>query len=274
MNGLLEKILSTKKEEVAVARRICPVTALEDKIAEISKPRGFSKALQERCLNGMTAIIAEIKKASPSRGILREIFDPAYIARSYEAAGATCLSVLTDKEYFQGSPLYLEAARSACTLPVLRKDFIIDSYQIIEARAMGADCILLIASALDPVHMQDLEDEANALGLDVLVEIHNHYELDAAFRLHTPLLGINNRDLRTFETRLEVTLNLLPDIPSCYLVITESGIMNRQDVNRMLENNVRAFLVGEAFMRAPDPGEALAALFYDETEGVRRFPTV
>ncbi|MDE3020401.1 MAG: indole-3-glycerol phosphate synthase TrpC [Pseudomonadota bacterium] len=268
MNDILEKILSTKKDEVAIARRKYPVGALEDKIAQISSPRGFSKALLERCNNGLTGVIAEIKKASPSRGILREKFDPAEIAKSYAKAGATCLSVLTDKQYFQGSPEYLDLARSACMLPVLRKDFIIDSYQVNETRAMGADSILLIAAALDPIHMQDLEAEAMALGLDVLVEIHGHHELDAALMLRTPLLGINNRNLQTFETKLETTLDLLPDIPLDHLVVTESGILNREDVNLMRVNKVRAFLVGEAFMRAPDPGAALSALFYPDFSDV------
>ncbi|MDE3208055.1 MAG: indole-3-glycerol phosphate synthase TrpC, partial [Pseudomonadota bacterium] len=252
-------------EEVRLSRHSVPVSLLEDRILAAPAPRGFSKALQDRYHRQIPAVIAEIKKASPSKGILREDFDPAEIARSYERAGATCLSVLTDRQYFQGSPAYLEMARSASVLPVLRKDFIVDSYQVLEARAIGSDCILLIASALDTSHMLELEAQANELGMDVLVEIHGYHELDAALRLCTPLIGINNRDLQTFETKLETTINLLPEIPSERLVVTESGILNREHVKNMLENNVRAFLVGEAFMRSPDPGAALLALFYDES---------
>ncbi len=206
-------------------------------------------------------MIAEIKRASPSRGVLRQSFDPAEIARSYEAGGAACLSVLTDREFFQGSAEHLQAARAACTLPVLRKDFIFDPYQVHEARAMGADCILLIAACLSVDEMQGLEGEAEALGMAVLVEVHDAAELQAALALRTPLLGINNRDLRTFETRLENTLGLLPKVPQERIVVTESGILSAADVARMRGRGVHACLVGEAFMRAPDPGSALRAMF-------------
>ena len=206
-------------------------------------------------------MIAEIKRASPSKGVIRADFRPADIARSYAEHGAACLSVLTDRQYFQGAPEYLQAARAACTLPVLRKDFLIDAYQVAEARAMGADAILLIAAALDLPQMQALERQAMDYGMAVLVEVHDGLELEAALQLQTPLLGINNRNLRTFEVSLETTLGLLPRIPAERIVVTESGILSRGDVIRMRENDVHAFLVGEAFMWAPEPGEALAALF-------------
>ncbi len=206
-------------------------------------------------------MIAEIKRASPSRGVLRQSFDPAEIARSYEAGGAACLSVLTDREFFQGSAEHLQAARAACTLPVLRKDFIFDAYQVHEARAMGANCVLLIAACLPLDDMKALEAQAEALGMAVLVEVHDASELEAALELRTPLLGINNRDLRTFETRLESTLSLLPGVPEDRVVVTESGILSAADVARMRSRGVHAFLVGEAFMRSPDPGAALRAMF-------------
>ena len=207
------------------------------------------------------AVIAEIKKASPSKGLLRADFRPADIAASYAAHGAACLSVLTDRDYFQGSPDYLREARAACALPVLRKDFLVDPYQVFEAAAMGADCVLLIAAALDDAGLAELEDCAMRLGLDVLVEVHDGAELERALRLRTPLLGINNRDLRSFETRLDITLDLLPRIPPGHLVVTESGISTAADVARMRRNGVHAFLVGEAFMRRDDPGAALEQLF-------------
>jgi indole-3-glycerol phosphate synthase len=226
-----------------------------------SPVRDFVWSLRTKLAAGAPAVIAEIKRASPSRGVLREDFAPAEIARSYEAGGAACLSVLTDREFFQGDPWHLEAARSASALPVLRKDFICDPYQVQEARAMGADCILLIAACLSVEDMKRLEAEAAELGMATLVEVHDAAELEAALQLRTPLLGINNRDLRTFETRLETTLDLLPRVPSDRLVITESGILSPTDVGRMRGHGVNAFLVGEAFMRAPDPGSALRSMF-------------
>ena len=219
-------------------------------------------ALNLKMNRGLPAIIAEIKKASPSKGVLRENFDPPAIAASYAAHGAACLSVLTDEQFFQGSAVYLEAARSACDLPVLRKDFIVDSYQVYEARAMGADCILLIVAALELGQMKELEATARSLGMAVLVEVHEAGELDAALELDTRLIGVNNRNLRTFETSLDTTLSLLARIPSDRLVVTESGITSGADVHVMRSHGVQAFLVGEAFMRAPDPGSALNSLFF------------
>ena len=223
--------------------------------------RGFEAALRTRIAAGQSAVIAEVKKASPSKGVLREHFVPADIAASYQAAGAACLSVLTDERFFQGSAACLQQARAACALPVLRKDFMVDEYQVVEARALGADCILLIAACLDDAQMADLEACAQALGMAVLVEVHDGDELDRALRLKTPLLGINNRNLKTFEVTLDTTLALLPQVPADRLLITESGILQRADVQRMRAAQVHGFLVGEAFMRAPDPGAALAALF-------------
>ena len=234
---------------------------LEAEIAQQGAPRDFVAAIRQKIENGQSAVISEIKRASPSKGVIRADFRPADIARSYAEHGAACLSVLTDRQYFQGAPEYLQAARAACTLPVLRKDFLIDAYQVAEARAMGADAILLIAAALDLPQMQALERQAMDYGMAVLVEVHDGLELEAALQLQTPLLGINNRNLRTFEVSLETTLGLLPRIPAERIVVTESGILSRGDVIRMRENDVHAFLVGEAFMRAPEPGEALAALF-------------
>jgi indole-3-glycerol phosphate synthase len=217
--------------------------------------------LQAKVAAGQPAVIAEVKKASPSKGVLREHFVPADIARSYEAGGAACLSVLTDVQFFQGSTAYLQQARAACSLPVLRKDFIIDPYQVVEARAMGADCILLIAACLDDAQMAELEACALELGLDVLVEVHDAPELERALRLKTPLVGVNNRNLRTFEVSLDTTLELRDRIPVGRLLVTESGILGREDVRRMRAAGVHAFLVGEAFMRAPEPGVALQGLF-------------
>jgi indole-3-glycerol phosphate synthase len=219
--------------------------------------RDFVAALRAR----RPAVIAEIKRASPSKGLLRKDFDPAAIARSYEKGGAACMSVLTDREFFQGASEHLSAARAACALPALRKDFLIEPYQVFESRALGADCVLLIAACLEDTQMRELEAAAQSLGMAVLVEVHDADELERALRLETPLVGINNRNLRTFETRLETTLDLLPRVPPGRLVITESGILSRADVARMREHGVHAFLVGEAFMRAPDPGAALAELF-------------
>jgi len=258
---ILRRILATKRAEVAAARAAEPLDAIERSARAALPPRDFAGALRAKIAAGKPAVIAEIKRASPSKGLLREHFDPAAIARSYAAAGAACLSVLTDREYFQGAPEHLAAARAACNLPVLRKDFIIEPYQVYEARALGADCILLITAALAPGDMRGLERLAQGLGMAVLVEVHDGDELDAALALQTPLVGINNRDLRSFETRLETTLDLLARVPADKLVITESGIVTPTDVARMRKAGVRAFLIGEAFMRAPAPGEALTKLF-------------
>jgi indole-3-glycerol phosphate synthase len=261
MSDVLQRILAVKREEVTAAQRVLPLAAVRAAAEAAPAPRPFAAALRAAIAAGRAAVIAEVKKASPSKGVLRADFDPAAIARAYAANGAACLSVLTDRQFFQGAPEYLAAARHACALPALRKDFTIDPYQVYEARAMGADAILLIVAALDLPRMQELEALAHALGLGVLVEVHEAAELDLALELESLLLGINNRDLRTFETRLETTLDLLPRIPGGRLVITESGILTRQDVARMRAAGVNGFLVGEAFMRAPDPGAALRLLF-------------
>ena len=258
---ILKKILARKAEELAVLAAAEPLFALEKRARAASPARDFAGALRARITVGKPAVIAEVKKASPSKGLLRANFDPAAIAASYEKHGAACLSVLTDRDFFQGCADDLKTARAACGLPVLRKDFMIDPYQIYEARALGADCILLIAAALDDVRMRELESVAHSLGMAVLVEVHDGDELDRALALTTPLLGINNRNLRTFETRLETTLGLLERIPHGRMVITESGILAPQDVVRMRAQNVNGFLVGEAFMRADDPGAELARLF-------------
>ena len=261
MADVLQKILATKREEIALASSSVPLAEMRQRAAGASPPRDFIGALRARISAGAPAVIAEIKKASPSKGVLRENFDPSAIARSYEAGGAACLSVLTDREYFQGGNEHLQIARDACALPVLRKDFIVDPYQVYEARAMGADCILLIVAALQDSVMRELEEHAHELGMAVLVEIHEASELEGALSLKTPLLGINNRNLRTFETRLETTISLLPRIPRERLVVTESGMLLPADVKMMRAQGVQAFLVGEAFMRAKDPGEALSELF-------------
>lgn len=260
MSDILQRILATKREEVAAARRLKPLAELEARVRDCAPARDFVGAMRAKLGAGLAAVIAEIKRASPSKGLLRENFEPAAIARSYERAGAACLSVLTDEQYFQGAPAHLEAARTACALPVLRKDFMVDPYQVVESRAMGADCILLIAAALRTEVMRDLEAAAHAQGMAVLVEVHDADELEQALALKTPLLGINNRDLHSFETRLETTLDLLPRIPPDRIVVTESGIGTAADVRRMRAQGVGAFLVGEAFMRAPDPGRALRDL--------------
>jgi len=258
---VLERILAVKREEVAAASAARPLAEVRRTAEAMPAARAFEAALRTKIAAGDAAVIAEIKKASPSKGVLRPDFDPVAIARTYAAHGAACLSVLTDERFFQGSPAYLEAAREASGLPALRKDFMVDPYQVYEARAMGADAILLIVAALDLPLMQDLESIARSLGMAVLVEIHGADELDLALALETPLLGINNRNLRTFETTLDTTLGLLPRIPAGKLVITESGILAPQDVTLMRQNGVNAFLVGEAFMRAADPGAELARLF-------------
>ncbi len=261
MSDILQRILATKREEVAAAQRHTPLAELEARARDSAAARDFVGAMRAKLDAGRPAVIAEIKRASPSKGLLRENFDPAAIARSYERAGAACLSVLTDVQYFQGAAAHLEAARAACALPVLRKDFVFDPYQVVESRALGADCILLIAAALGTEVMRDLEAAAHAQGMAVLVEVHNADELQQALALKTPLLGINNRNLRSFETRLETTLDLLPRIPADRIVVTESGIGAPGDVRRLRAQGVGAFLVGEAFMRAPDPGQALCDLF-------------
>ena len=261
MSDILNKIVATKHEEIAAARAHRGLASLRDEAEARTDVRGFEAALRAKVAAGQAAVIAEVKKASPSKGVLRENFVPAEIARSYERHGAACLSVLTDVQFFQGAAAYLEQARAACALPVLRKDFMVDAYQVFEARAMGADCILLIAACLDDAQMADLEAQALALGMAVLVEVHDSAELDRALRLRTPLLGINNRNLRTFEVTLETTLSMLARVPADRLLVTESGILSQADVARMRQAGVHAFLVGEAFMRAVDPGEALAQLF-------------
>ncbi len=260
-SDILQKIITTKAQEVIAAQVARPFAELEDAARAQPPARGFERALRTRIAGGQSAVIAEIKKASPSKGVLRESFDPATIAASYERAGAACLSVLTDRPFFQGAAEYLQAARAACALPALRKEFIIDPYQVAESRALGADAILLIVAALEDPQMAELEAAAQALGMDVLVEIHDADELDRALTLKTPLLGINNRNLRNFSVTLDTTFNLLPRVPSDRLVVTESGIATRRDVDLMRDRGVHAFLVGEAFMRAPDPGAALSALF-------------
>jgi indole-3-glycerol phosphate synthase len=266
MSDILNKILAVKADEVAAAKKYRPLASLRrDVELDAGKDiRGFAASLRRNIAAGRAGVIAEVKKASPSKGVLRADFQPAAIAESYASHGAACLSVLTDLNFFQGSVAYLQQARAACDLPVLRKDFIVDMYQVYEAKAMGADAILLIVSALDHGLMAELELCAMELGMDVLVEVHDGDELTAALRLKTPLLGINNRNLRTFETSLQNTLDLLPRIPSDRLVVTESGIMVPADVQRMRDANVHAFLVGEAFMRAPNPGAELQRLFNPE----------
>jgi indole-3-glycerol phosphate synthase len=262
MSDILKRIVAVKHEEVAVARRARSLESLcGDAMARAADRRDFVAALRQRLAAGAPAVIAEVKKASPSKGVLREHFVPAEIAASYARHGAACLSVLTDVSFFQGCAAYLEQARAACALPVLRKDFIVDPYQVVEARAMGADCILLIAACLDDAQMADLEALAVELGMAVLVEVHDGGELDRALALKTPLVGVNNRNLRTFEVSLQTTLDLLPRVPADRLLVTESGILAHDDVRRMREAGVHAFLVGEAFMRADDPGAALADLF-------------
>lgn len=265
---VLEKILARKVEEVAARRAVVSLAELERQAQAADAPRGFAAALLEAAKRKEPGVIAEIKKASPSKGVLREDFDPVAIAQSYEAGGAACLSVLTDIDFFQGSDNYLQQARAACGLPVIRKDFMIDPYQIVEARALGADCILLIVSALDDVRMAELAAVAKSVNLDVLVEVHDGGELDRALKvLDTPLVGVNNRNLHTFEVSLETTLDLLPRIPRDRMVVTESGILNRADVELMEISNVYGFLVGEAFMRAANPGQELQRLFFPERKG-------
>jgi len=254
---ILERIVAAKRVEIAAAKKQVSERELQNLARAAAGPRDFIGALRAK----RPAVIAEIKRASPSKGVLRTNFDPAAIAKSFESAGAACISVLTDREFFQGAPEHLAAARDACALPALRKDFLIDPYQAFEARALGADCVLLIVACLEDARMRELEKLAHSLGMAVLVEVHDAGELERAVELDTPLIGINNRNLRTFETRLDTTLDLLPRIPAGRMVITESGILSTADVRRMRDHGVNAFLVGEAFMRADDPGKELKKLF-------------
>lgn len=259
---ILKKIVARKHEEVAERRQKVSLEALYKQAEKARAPRHFTQALLDKAATGQPAVIAEIKKASPSKGVLRENFIPAEIALRYEQCGATCLSVLTDKDFFQGDENYLMEARAASSLPVIRKDFIVDPYQVVEARTINADCILLIAACLTDKKMSELNLLAHELGMDVLIEVHNRVELDRALAIPNRLIGINNRDLHSFEVKLEHTWDLLPLIPDDRLVITESGILNREDVLAMQKHQVNAFLVGEAFMRAADPGQALQTLFF------------
>jgi indole-3-glycerol phosphate synthase len=261
MSDILDRIIDVKRQEVRAAQQSAPLEELRLQ-ASARDLRDFVGAIRAKHEAGLAAVISEVKKASPSKGVLREHFVPADIARSYAKHGAACLSVLTDVQFFQGSAQYLEEARAACDLPVLRKDFIVDPYQILEARAMGADAILLIVAALETSHMQDLEAYAHSLGLAVLVEVHDKNELVEALTLKTPLIGVNNRNLRTFETSIETTLGLLEMMPKDRIVVTESGILSRVDVERMRAMDVNTFLVGEAFMRAEEPGVELARMFF------------
>lgn len=261
MTDILNQIVATKREEIAQAQKNRPLEAVRFDAESRVLSRDFVGAMRAQIAAGRSAVIAEVKKASPSKGVLRADFVPADIAQSYAEHGAACLSVLTDRQYFQGSTDYLKQARASCDLPVLRKDFMVDPYQVYEARAMGADCILLIAACLDDAQMADLEAIALGLNMAVLVEVHDAAELDRALRLKTPLVGVNNRNLRTFDVSLDTTLDLLTRVPADRLLVTESGIRTRADVARMRDAGVHAFLVGEAFMREPEPGVALAGLF-------------
>jgi indole-3-glycerol phosphate synthase len=261
MSDILNKIVEVKREEVAAAKKRVPLEAIRDDALSRVLTRDFVGALRAKIAGGQSAVIAEIKKASPSKGLLRADFIPADIAQSYAEGGAACLSVLTDRQFFQGQNDYLKQARASCDLPVLRKDFMVDAYQVYESRVVGADCILLIAACLEDDRMAELEAIALSLDMAVLVEVHDRVELERALKLKSPLLGINNRDLRTFEVKLETTLSLKELVPPGKLLVTESGILARPDVERMREAGVHAFLVGEAFMRAEDPGTALQALF-------------
>jgi len=261
MSDILQKIVAVKREEIAAGQKKKPLAAMRADAESRVLTRDFEGAMRAKIAAGQAAVIAEIKKASPSKGVLREDFVPADIAQSYAEHGAACLSVLTDQSFFQGSNDYLKQARASCDLPVLRKDFMVDAYQVYEARAIGADCILLIAACLDDAQMADLEAVARSLDMAVLVEVHDRAELERALRLKTRLVGINNRNLRSFEVSLQTTLDMLPEVPADRLLVTESGILGAADVQRMRQAQVHAFLVGEAFMRAPDPGQALAQLF-------------
>ncbi len=259
---ILKKILHTKTEEVEKRKERTSLSELQEMIKEAPEPRGFYRALKDKAAQKKPAIIAEIKKASPSQGVIREDFKPIEIASDYAMHGATCLSVLTDKHYFQGSEAYLQMVQRASPLPVIRKDFMVDSYQIYESRALGADCVLLIVAALEDNQMEQLLTQAAELEMDILVEVHDEKELERALKLDSPLVGINNRNLRNFETQLTTTLDLLKQIPEGRLVVTESGIHTQEDVQLMLNNEVYCFLIGEAFMRAPSPGEKMQNLFF------------
>jgi indole-3-glycerol phosphate synthase len=261
MSDILQRIVAVKRQEVERARATRDLASVRAAARGRGDVRGFEQAMRARIAQGRAAVIAEIKKASPSKGVLREQFEPAEIAASYAQHGATCLSVLTDERFFQGSAAGLGQARSACDLPALRKDFIVDEYQVHESRAIGADCILLIAACLDDAQLAEFEACARELGMAVLVEVHDATELERALRLETPLVGVNNRNLRTFEVSLQTTLSLVPRLPADRLLVSESGILATADVQRLRDAGVHAFLVGEAFMRAPDPGQALARLF-------------
>jgi len=258
---VLERILAVKAEEIHLAKAAVGAAEMRRRAESAPKQRDFAAALRDKIAAGLPAVIAEIKKASPSKGVLRERFDPAAIARSYSEHGAACLSVLTDQQFFQGRAGDLSSAREACLLPVLRKDFVVDPYQVYESRALGADCILLIVAALDLPRMRDLEAAAKSLGMAVLVEVHDRTELDLALELETPLVGINNRDLRTFDTRLETSLSLAPLVPAPRIPVTESGVLAPEHVRRLQAGGIQAFLVGEAFMRAAEPGLELGRLF-------------
>ncbi|WP_296249793.1 indole-3-glycerol phosphate synthase TrpC [uncultured Stenotrophomonas sp.] len=262
MSDILNTILARKVQEVAERSARVPLAELKARLADASPVRGFANALNAAIANGDPAVIAEVKKASPSKGVIRPDFHPADIAVSYEFGGASCLSVLTDVDFFQGADAYLQQAREACTLPVLRKDFVIDPYQVVEARVLGADCILLIVSALDDRQLAELSDLAMQLGMDVLVEVHDIDELERAIQVPVPLVGINNRNLRTFEVSLENTLSMKDAVPRDRLLVTESGIMGQADVKLMRDAGVNAFLVGETFMRVEEPGEGLRQLFF------------
>jgi len=262
MSDILKKIVAVKHEEIALASQKKSLAMVRADAESRVLTRDFVGAIQHKISQGQAAVIAEIKKASPSKGVLRADFIPADIAQSYAEHGAACLSVLTDAQFFQGSVDYLKQARASCDLPVLRKDFMVDAYQVYEARAMGADCILLIAACLDDAQMKDLEAIARGLDMAVLVEVHDAEELSRALKLKTPLIGINNRNLRTFEVSLDTTLGMFKDVPADRILVTESGILTTSDVQKMRDAKVNAFLVGEAFMRAPDPGQALADLFH------------
>jgi len=261
MSDILARILARKAEEVAARRAALPERELAARAADAAPPRGFRGAMDAAIHAGRAAVIAEVKKASPSKGVMRPEFFPAAIATSYASGGAACLSVLTDVDFFQGSDAYLQEARAACELPVLRKDFVIDAYQVTEARALGADCVLLIVAALDDARLRDFGAQAQALGMDVLVEAHDAAELERALAVPGALIGINNRNLRTFDTTLDTTLDLRTRVPPDRLLVTESGVHTREDVARLRGAGVHAFLVGEAFMRAPDPGMELERLF-------------
>ena len=261
MANILDTIIATKFEEIQEAQKIKSLDQLKDEVKSASQPRGFVKAIETQLSKNKAAVIAEIKKASPSKGVIRENFNPKEIAMSYEKGGATCLSVLTDQKYFQGHSSYLKEARAACNLPVLRKDFMVDPYQIYEARAMGADCILLIVAALPLDLMQELEEITHDLGMNVLVEVHNREELNLALQLKTKLLGINNRNLKTFDVSLQTTFDLIKNIGPDKMIVTESGIFTSSDVKLMQDHHVNTFLIGEAFMRESDPGQSLKTLF-------------